>query len=158
MRGGCLLFVLVILTSACGGSTPKAADSASSKPSTEGQRCLEDAETPREPKPDAPRSITVSQILVRHAGLKRPEGATRTAEEACLRTLQALKALKQGASWEDVVQEYSDAPGAGDGSLGRIRADDVEPAFANAAFALEVDELSYVVRTNRGFHIILRRD
>jgi NIMA-interacting peptidyl-prolyl cis-trans isomerase 1 len=157
MRGGTLPFVLVMLTSTCGG-THKAADSASNQPGTEGQRCLEDAETPREPKPDAPRSIAVSQILVRHAGLKRPEGATRTAEEACLRALQALHALKSGASWEDVVEEYSDAPGTGNGSLGRIKADDVEPAFANAAFALDVDELSYVVKTDRGFHIILRRD
>ena len=119
---------------------------------------MEDAEAPREPKPDAPRSITVSQILVRHAGLKRPEGATRTAEEACLRALRALNALQSGASWDDVVREYSDAPGTGDGSLGRIKTDDVEPAFANAAFALDVDELSYVVKTDRGFHIILRRD
>lgn len=158
MRAGYLPFVLVIFTSACGGSTPKAADGASDQPSTAGQRCLEDAETPREPKPDAPRSIMVSQILVRHAGLKRPEGATRTAEEACLRALRALEALKDGASWEDVVQEYSDAPGTGDGSLGRIKADDTEPAFADAAFGLDVDELSYVVKTNRGFHVILRRD
>jgi NIMA-interacting peptidyl-prolyl cis-trans isomerase 1 len=158
MRGGYLPFVLVILTSACGGSTPKAADSNSDKPATAGQKCLEDAETPREPKPDAPRSISVSHIVVRHAGLKHPEGATRTAEEACLRALKALAALQDGAAWDDVVQEYSDAPGSGNGSLGRIKADDVEPAFANAAFALDVDQLSYVVKTNRGFHIILRRD
>jgi NIMA-interacting peptidyl-prolyl cis-trans isomerase 1 len=157
MRGGHLPFVLVMFTSACGGAQ-KDADSASNQPRTEGQKCLEDAETPREPKPDAPRSITVSQILVRHAGLKRPEGATRTPEEACLRALQALNALKSGASWEDAVKEYSDAPGTGDGSLGRIKSDDVEPAFANAAFALDVDELSYVVKTDRGFHVILRRD
>jgi NIMA-interacting peptidyl-prolyl cis-trans isomerase 1 len=157
MRGRALPFVLVVLTSACGG-TQKGPDSASGSPKTEGQKCLEDAEAPREPKPDAPRSITVSQILVRHAGLKRPEGATRTAEEACLRALRALNALQSGASWDDVVREYSDAPGTGDGSLGRIKTDDVEPAFANAAFALDVDELSYVVKTDRGFHIILRRD
>jgi parvulin-like peptidyl-prolyl isomerase len=122
---------------------------------TKGKQCLEDADAPREPKPDAPISITVSHILVRHAGLRRPEGATRTAEEACLRALEALKGLQAGAAWEDVAAELSDAPGT---TLGRIRRDDVDPKFADAAFALDVDELSYVVESPRGFHIILRTD
>jgi len=159
MRRMLSLIALAILLPGCGGSTPsgKSADEASG-PRTKGQQCLDDADAPREPKADAPISISVSHILVRHAGLRRPEGATRTAEEACLRALEALESLKAGAAWEDVVEEFSDAPATGGGSLGRIRHDDVDPKFGDAAFALDVDELSYVVETPRGFHVILRTD
>jgi parvulin-like peptidyl-prolyl isomerase len=40
--------------------------------------------------------------------------------------------------------------------LGAVRQEDLEQSFANAAFALEPNQLSYVVKSNRGFHIILR--
>jgi parvulin-like peptidyl-prolyl isomerase len=123
-----------------------------------GEQCLQDAKAPREPKANAPDSIDVSHILVRHAKLKRPEGATRSREEACLRALEALKKLQSSGNWDAVVAEYSDAPGATMGSLGRVSVDDLDPDFANAAFALDVDELSYVVETRRGFHIILRNE
>lgn len=157
MRTKVSILAMAFLISGCGGSAPsgKAADEASG-PRTKGQQCLDDADAPRDPKPDAPSYIAVSHILVRHAGLRRPEGASRTPEEACLRALAALEALKKGAPWEDVVEEYSDA--AGNGGLGRIRRDDVDSKFADAAFSLEVDELSYVVETPRGFHVILRTD
>ena len=157
-----MLSVVTLAFAGCGGSTPSgksAQDEASGGAMTKGQQCLSDAETPREPKEGVAGYISVSHILVRHAGLKRPMGATRTAEEACLRALKALEALKGGAGWEDVVAEYSDAPGLGnDGSLGRLTRDDADSDFANAAFSLEVEELSYVVKSDRGFHIILRTD
>jgi parvulin-like peptidyl-prolyl isomerase len=64
--------------------------------------------------------------------------------------------LQGGAEWNDAVQQYSDSGKSNNGNLGTIRPDEVTPNFARAAFSLESDELSYVVETDRGFHIILR--
>ena len=153
-------FCLVLLLTACGGSSAPAAapDPAEEGAASAGKQCLEDASAPREPKANAPEAIEVSHILVRHAELKRPQGATRSREQACLRALEARNKLQASGDWDAVVSEYSDAPGATGGALGRVSADELDPAFASAAFALDVDELSYVVETERGFHIILRTD
>lgn len=142
---------------ACGG-TGQPAESGADAASGKGAQCIEQARAPREKKADEPLRIEVSHILVRHRDLERPQGATRTPEEACLRALEALNALKSGGQWDQVVDQYSDAKGATHGGLGRLSRDDMDPAFADAAFALDVDELSYVVETERGFHIILRTE
>lgn len=152
-----LLLTAALAAAACGGkqATPGEARDASDA-SGAGRQCLADAQAAREVPADAPESIEVAHILVRHADLERPEGATRSREEACLRALEALEALQQGAEWDAVVQEYSDSPGATAGNLGTVSRDQLAPEFANAAFALEVNQLSYVVETDRGFHIIVR--
>ena len=146
---------------ACGGSTAPAEapeEAKSEQALSEGEQCLEDAAAEREPKAGAPEQIGVSHILVRHADLERPQGATRTREEACLRALEALKKLQGGADWDAVVQEYSDAAGATAGALGTVARDELDPSFADAAFTLDSEQLSYVVESPRGFHIILRTE
>ncbi len=138
---------------ACASSGAPSAEQPQQETLSEGDQCLKDAALPRDPKPDAPSKVSVKHILVRHSELTDPRGATRSPEQACLRALEALRALEGGASWSEAEQKYNDAA---DDSLGRIARDDVTAAFADAAFALEVDQLSYVVETDRGFHIILR--
>jgi len=141
----------------CGGSSEPAKDPSHGK-LTKGEQCLKDAAMPRPLGPGAPDRIEVAHILVRHDGLKDPQGATRSPEEACLWALAALEKLKSGGDWDEVVDKYSDAPGETHGSLGYVSQGDVDPKFADAAFSLDVNELSYVVETSRGFHIILRTD
>lgn len=118
-----------------------------------GARCLEDAAAIPEPRPGMPLKIQVSQILVRHAELDDPRGATRTREQACLRALEALHALQAGAEWDETVKKYSDSPAS---DLGRVAKDDLAPGFAETAFTLDINQLSYVVESSRGFHVILR--
>jgi hypothetical protein len=103
---------------------------------------------------NAPARVELKHLLVRHANLADPKGATRSKEEACLVALDALEALQSGnVDWSAAVAKYSDAK---DDDLGRVSVDELDPAFAGAAFSLEVDQLSYVVESPRGFHVILR--
>ena len=103
----------------------------------------------------------MKHVLVKWAGAKNtPPEITRTREAACLRAQEARTKLEQGASFADVVKEYSDEPGAAtrEGLVGQIERRDVDPAFADAAFELEVGAVSYVVESPSGFHVIMRSE
>jgi peptidyl-prolyl cis-trans isomerase NIMA-interacting 1 len=145
-------------TSASAASPTETSPTGGASSSAEGAACLEAAAAPREPPADAPVTIRVSHILVRHAELDHPDGATRSREEACLRALEARKALEGGGEWDSVAEQYSDAFDAMKGSLGSVSADQLDQDFASAAFALAPNEMSYVVETPRGFHIIFRTE
>jgi hypothetical protein len=143
------------LAAACSnGPQPKSPGAVKGGTKSAGAQCLDDANATRTPSPDAPDRIEVRQILVRHRELPRPEGATETREEACLLALEALHQLEGGVEWAAVVERFSDASSD---DLGRVSRDELSPAFANAAFELESGELSYVVESDRGFHVILRK-
>lgn len=166
LRGLAILAVLGFgALGACGGSsatnTPSSAARAAPQakaPATPGEKCLADAAAPRERKSGLPDKIEIAHVLVRHAQAKVAGGHDRTREEACLRALEALEKLQSGADWNDVAAEYSDEKGADTrfGKLGRIEYDDLDPQFGNAAFSLDVNELSYVVETPSGYHVIVR--
>jgi hypothetical protein len=159
-----LATLVVSLGVACGGAPSSGASSAASpasKSSGEGpaEHCLSAAGAKRERKPSEPDRISVKHVLVRYAGAKRsPETITRTREQACLRAEEALTKLEQGASFAEVVRLYSDESGADtrEGTLGTIKRTDVAPPFADAAFELHVNEVSAVVESPFGFHVILR--
>lgn len=152
--------MLIGVTCACSNPAQGSAVEAPSSPSynadsKEGE-CIARAKAQRTAGKNAPESISVSHILVRHDELNQTQGATRSRGAACLRALAALEALQGGAEWNDVVQAFSDAGKQNHGDLGTIKRDEVTPAFGDAAFSLQSNELSYVVETDRGFHIILR--
>jgi hypothetical protein len=150
----------------CGGAAPPAADApalaadAPAAAESPAARCLALAAAPRERRPGEPPRIGVKHVLVRHANAERAEGATRTREEACLRAMEARDKLGAGAEFSKIVEEYSDEAGAAsrEGSLGAIERGDVLPPFADAAFELEVNQLSDVIETKYGFHLILRTE
>lgn len=68
-----------------------------------------------------------------------------------------LKKLQAGESFEALAQKFSSCPSkeqGGDlGSFGRGR---MVPAFEEAAFALQVDQVSEPVQTRFGYHLIQR--
>lgn len=161
-----VLFALASATAACGGgaanappvSPPATAEKGADTPA---DRCLAIAAAKRERRPDEPSRIGAKHILVKYAGAKKaPATVTRTREEACLRALEARDKLEEGMSFADAVRTYSEEPGAAtrDGSLGAIERTDVVPSFADAAFELKAGEVSHVVETDFGFHVILRTE
>jgi len=157
----------------CGGSPPPdAADpapassaQAAAEPEPEpagsspGEKCLEVANADI-PEPIAiPTDITVSQILVKHREATQAEGSERSREEACLRAQEALSALKEGESFEDVVAKFSESKGAETtgGLIGKVKPGELgDPKLNEAAFALSVNQVSNVVESSFGFHIVLR--
>lgn len=155
--------IVLSLVAACGGvstapsGTPsEAGEAASSSPEA---ICLAEASATPEPTADAPVAITVKHVLVKHRDSDRaPVEVTRSRGEACLRAAEALEALKGGADFDEIVARYSDEDGAASrgGMIGEIKRDEVAPAFAAAAFALEVAQVSHVVETPFGFHLVLR--
>jgi hypothetical protein len=153
---------LAASSSACGKGPPaESPDTArEAEPSTggPGAECIASANGKRDKRADEPIRIGLRHILVRHADAKRADGMLRTREQACLRPLEALRKLESSGDWDAVAAEYSDEKGAAarHGSLGDLTRDDVDPDFADAAFELDVDQLSYVVESESGFHVILR--
>jgi peptidyl-prolyl cis-trans isomerase NIMA-interacting 1 len=106
-----------------------------------------------------PDAIIAQHILVAYKNAKRaPKGVTRTKAEAKARAEEALTKVRTGASFEDAVKEYSDDAGSADrlGSVGKFRRTDMDPSFSAAAFALRVGQVSDVVETPFGFHLIKR--
>ena len=93
-------------------------------------------------------------------GLRASPGIGRSKTEAKARAEEAQKRAAAGEDFVALVKIYSDEPGAGDrgGDLGKFERSSMVPAFANAAFALKVGEVSAVVETQFGFHVILRTE
>lgn len=115
-----------------------------------------------EPAPaEPPERVTASHILFSYQGATRarPE-ITRSKAEARTMAESVLTRLRRGAiTFEDAAVRYSDEPHAAErkGALGSFsRASMVRP-FADAAFALQPNEISDVVETPFGFHIIWRQ-
>jgi len=148
----------------CGGA--QAAPGGASTPAAAAEEgpayaCLRVAEAKRERRADEPARVSLKHVLVQHAFSKKGrDSIKRSREEACLRAAEARDKLRAGADFADVAREYSDEPGAASrgGSIGAVERSDLVPAFADAAFELDVRQLSDVVETEFGFHVILRTE
>jgi hypothetical protein len=108
---------------------------------------------------DTGETVGARHILVMHLGSQaRPEHVVRSREEALGRAREVLEKLKAGADFAALVDTYSDEPGAAErgGDLGVFPRNAMVKPFSDAAFKLQVGELSDVVETRYGFHVIKR--
>jgi NIMA-interacting peptidyl-prolyl cis-trans isomerase 1 len=108
-----------------------------------------------------PKEVGARHILVMHSKSKeKPESITRTREEALKRAQECLLKVRSGADWNGLVKEYSDEPGSDDrhGDLGLFARGQMVKAFSEAAFNLRIGQISEVVETPYGFHIIQRTE
>jgi peptidyl-prolyl cis-trans isomerase NIMA-interacting 1 len=109
--------------------------------------------------PEPPRFVGASQILVAFKGAELASPTvTRSREAAKARAEEALAKLVDGkATFEELASQYSDDPTrAVGGVMGNFERRAMPPAFADAAFALDIGQTSGVVETARGFHIVRR--
>jgi peptidyl-prolyl cis-trans isomerase D len=99
----------------------------------------------------------VSHILIK-TPLAGADGKVdeKGAADAQKRAEDLLKQLKAGAKFEDLARKYSEDPGSAKegGSLGWIGKGRTVPEFEKAAFSLPKGQISDLVKSSYGFHII----
>lgn len=110
-----------------------------------------------------PAQVQCSHLLVKHAESRRPsswreEDITRSKEESREVLLGYKAQIDSGdKTLQDLAAEYSDCSSAKrGGDLGPFGRGCMQKAFEDAAFALNVGEMSDIVDTDSGLHLILR--
>jgi parvulin-like peptidyl-prolyl isomerase len=114
------------------------------------------AEPAKVVQPAPPGTIRASHILFAYQGSGVP-GATRTKEQALKSAQEILARAKAGEDFGELANTYSDdGGGQGGGDLGFFRKGQMVRPFEEAAFALRPGQISDIVETQFGYHIILR--
>jgi hypothetical protein len=111
------------------------------------------------PPPKEEERIGAAHILVAYGGARGAVPTiTRTKDQARKRAEEALKKAKSGTEFQVLAKQYSDDPGSGPrgGDLGMFSKATMVKPFADAAFALKPGEISGIVETDFGFHVIKR--
>jgi peptidyl-prolyl cis-trans isomerase SurA len=100
--------------------------------------------------PQIGETVDISHILMQ---IKPSEAAEAAALEKIKRVQQLLQ---QGEDFESLAVKYSEDPSVkiNKGNLGWTKRGDFVKEFEEAAYALNVGEISDIVRTQFGFHII----
>ncbi|MBF0278985.1 MAG: peptidylprolyl isomerase [SAR324 cluster bacterium] len=95
-------------------------------------------------------------ILIAYKGAARST-QERSKEEAEKRAAEVLEELKSGKDFAEMAKSHSDGPSKTKGGhLGRFSRGQMVPAFDKALFAMKPGELSEIVETEFGFHLIKR--
>jgi parvulin-like peptidyl-prolyl isomerase len=114
------------------------------------------APPPRERAGDNERA-SASHILIAYQGAMRSR-ATRSKDEARKLADQVARQAKSGTDFAKLAVKYSDDPTAKQrgGDLGSFERRRMVKPFADATFSLKPGEISGIVETPFGFHIIKR--
>lgn len=104
------------------------------------------------PGTDSDDVIEASHVLIGYQGAKRSQ-ATRTKEEARQLAEKVVAEAKTGKSFADLMKEFSDDK---KGAPLRLSPKRAGGPLAKALTALKPGEMSGVVESPFGFHVILR--
>jgi len=98
-----------------------------------------------------PNRVHVEHILFMTVGKTDAE-----VEEIKKKAEDVLKQVKKGGKFEDLAKKYSEDPGSKDkgGDLSWITQGQTVPEFEKTAFSLSPGQVSDLVKTQYGFHII----
>ncbi len=140
-----VLFLAVI---ACGDKEQKPAENKQSQ--------SEVLKTKADTEPEG--QVRAAHILLAYKGAERAAPSVeRTKEEALAQANKIRKELNAGAEFAEMAKIYSDCPsGENSGDLGYFARGQMVKKFEDAAFTLEKGEISDVVETVFGYHIIKR--
>lgn len=100
--------------------------------------------------------IRASHILLMYVGSAESD-VTRTKAEALGQITELRDAIVKGADFAELAEQISDCPsGEEGGDLGFFSKGEMVPEFDRVAFDLAVGDVSDVVETSFGFHLIQR--
>lgn len=103
---------------------------------------------------DEARTITVQHILIRTYALdgtgKKVEYTEQAKQEAYNRACEVQRLAEEGEDFDELIRRYSED----DKSTYSFGKGEMDAAFETAAFNLGTDEISDVVETKFGYHII----
>ena len=104
-----------------------------------------------------PAKIQASHILICHTASQGCE--SRLTRDEAKEIAEKIRKMATPENFAKLAEKYSyDRTGEAGGSLGVITKGTAAPAFEKAAFSLKKGEISDVVETNYGFHIIYVTD
>lgn len=103
---------------------------------------------------DEARTITVQHILIKTYALdgtgKKIEYTQHAKEDAYREACEVLELAREGEDFDELIRHYSED----DKSTYSFGKGDMDAAFETAAFNLGKDEISDIVETEFGYHII----
>ncbi len=96
------------------------------------------------------------RVKVRHILVKTVEKSDADKKQLLAKAQGLLNQLKGGADFADLAKKNSDDPGSGQqgGDLGWVVRGQTVPEFEKTAFSLKPGELSSVITTEYGYHIL----
>ena len=104
-----------------------------------------------------PEQVKVSHILIK-TPLPAADGKVddKAVEAARVKAEDVLKQVKAGGDFAKLAEKYSDDPGSAKngGSLGLVGRGRTVPEFEKAAFSLPKGQISDLVKSSYGYHII----
>lgn len=112
-------------------------------------------------------SVRVAHLLIKHTGSRNPV-SRRTGQQVTLTPEQAMAELQEyekriqdaeqlDATFSACAKERSDCGSyARNGDLGYFGPGEMQRPFEEASFALKVGEMSPIVSTDSGLHLIYR--
>lgn len=114
-----------------------------------------------------PSQVRCAHILLKHTGSRNPinrntnQPVTRSKEEAIAEIKQHLESIKASATpdreFKNLAMRVSECSSArSGGDLGYFGQGQMQKAFSDAAFVLRVGEVSNVVDSDSGIHLIYR--
>lgn len=100
------------------------------------------------------------EVRARHILIRVKQDAKEAEVRKARRKAQAILAqLKNGKDFEELAETYSEGPSAAKGGdLGYFCRGDMVKSFEDEVFSLKPGELSDIIRTDFGFHIIKVED
>lgn len=137
------------------GTTPLPPETTSAEPTKEAPK-----ETAKE-ESDPPKRIGARHVLIQWMGAdKAPTSVVRSKEQARAIAEEVLRRAKAGEDFARLAVDYSDEPGAGNrgGSLGRFGKGQMVGQFEEVAFKLKIGQVSEIVETGFGYHVIQRTE
>lgn len=107
-------------------------------------------------KYDSGDKVTVKHILVQFDSDENGNVSEEAKLKAKDKAEEVLAKINSGEDFDSLIDEYNDDPGQGEDGYTFANDGTMEQAFADAAFALEIGDVSDLVETSYGYHIIKR--